>query len=191
MRDLFEAIEQLSTLLAMRLEKAARKRGWATRADTRLHAPNGHARGRMVHLVSTTLNLPQGHAATFVPRPEAEGEAWPIDVRRSDGVMRRSWADGLRVVRAGPNFVLWYRDGVLRDEAIESLMDDLARPGPSGVAQWVRKVWAIRFGRMPVDLSDLLESVRDADRLDRMHAALLRATDESDAVQQVQQIAQG
>src|SRR5438105_2999162 len=113
MRDLLEAIEQLSTLLAMRIEKAARKRGWACKPTTRSASP---ARGRFIHLVSTTLSLPQGQAATFVPRAEADGETWLVDIRRSDGVMRRSWADGLRVTSAGQTFVLTYYGAVLSDE---------------------------------------------------------------------------
>ena len=186
MRDLFEAIEQLSALLAMRLEKAARRRGWASKAASRTTAPE---RGRLTHLVSTTLNLPQGLAATFVPRPEPDGDSWFIDIRRTDGVMRRSWADGLRVTRLGPNFALCQLAAPLSDEAVESMYDELARPGPSGVALWVRKVWAIRFGRMPMDISELLDRVKDADLLDQMHAAVLRAVDINEASGFVKQLA--
>ena len=57
MRDVFEAIEQLSTLLAMRLEHAARKRGWATRPDAYTRTLNGQSRGRMVRLVATTEEI--------------------------------------------------------------------------------------------------------------------------------------
>src|SRR5438552_1030920 len=132
MRDLFEAIEQLSTLLAMRIEKAARKRGWASKPATRTSTP---ARGRFMHLVSSTVSLPQGQAAAFVPRPAPEADgSWLIDVRRSDGVLRRAWADGLRVTGAGQGFVLTYFGGVLSDESIDTLLDELCRPAPSGVA---------------------------------------------------------
>ncbi|MCS6912017.1 MAG: hypothetical protein RMK29_00840 [Myxococcales bacterium] len=185
MRDLFDAIEQLGTLLAMRIERAAGRRGWACKVVPYQTSP---APGRVVHLVTLTLNMPQGFVASVVPRSEPEDGTWVIDIRRADGVTRRSWVKGLRVVRAGDTYVIHGANGILTDEQIDSLLDDLSRPGPSGLALWVRKVWAMRFGRLPVELSELLETTKDADRLDLMHAAVLRAVDMSDAAAQLWRI---
>lgn len=190
MQDLFAAIEQLSAVLAMRLERAAHKRGWPCKSGTRAIAAG---RGRQVHLISLMVSLPQGVAATFTPRPEPDGERWFIDVRRSDGVMRRSWQDGLHVARiGGPDgrFMMRQGDGLLTDEGIVALLDDLAKPAPTGVALWVRKVWAIRFGRLPLDISEVLDRVKDADVLDQMHAAVLRAIDADEAAALLKHLAQ-
>ena len=186
MRDLFAAIEQLSALLAMRIERAAHKRGWPCRSSSRAL---GLGPGRQVHLISLTVSLPQGVAASFTPRPEPEGDRWHIDVRRSDGVLRRSWSEGLHVGKNDERFLLRYSGGLLTDEAVLTILDDLARPAPTGVALWVRKVWGIRFGRIPVELSEILDREKDADHLDQMHAAVLRAVDAKEAAALLQQIA--
>lgn len=185
MRDVFDAIERLSALLAMRIENAARKRGWPTKTNGRTLSP---MRGRLVALVGTTLLLPRGEAATFVPRPEAEGNSaaedarWVIDIRRSDGVMRKSWQNGVQVGRTASGTYALLLDGApLSDESVDTWLEDLSKPGPSGISLWVRKVWGIRFGRMTVEISDLLERVQDADRLDQIHAAVLRAVDRAEA----------
>ena len=182
MRDVFDAIEQLSALLATQIEKAAGRRGWASRASTRVL---GVGPGRQVHLIGVTVNLPQGVSAAFQPRPEPAGDGWAIDVQRSDGVARRSFAPGLRVGKAGGAYQVQHPDGALDEARIDAILDDLGRPGPSGVALWVRKVWAIRFGRMPLQVAELLDRVKDADRLDDMHGAVLRALDPQDAAAQL------
>jgi hypothetical protein len=189
MRDICEATEQLTGLLAMRLENATRRRGWAVKPTGRVVAPS---RGRLTHLVSTMVLLPRGDAANFLPRPEAEpdGLRWLIDIRRSDGVMRKIWASGLEVARLPQGgYALHYQGAPVRDEALDAILDALAKPGPTGVALWVRKVWAIRFGHLPMDLSETLERIHDPDRLDQIHSAILSAVDRAEAEAQFLRIA--
>lgn len=185
MRDVFEAIEQLSALLAMRVERVAAKRGWACRSETRVL---GVGPGRQIHLISLTVSLPQSVAASFTPRPAPTGDGWTIDVRRSDGVLRRGYAEGVQVGTVGGQHQLLLGGAVLEGARVETLLDDLARPGPSGVALWVRKVWAIRFGRMPMEVGEILDRTADADRLDEMHGAVLRALDPQDARVQLERL---
>jgi hypothetical protein len=127
MKDIFEAIEQLSALLSFRIENVARARGWATKPYSWLVSPD---EGRLVIVVATTLYLPQGLAASFTPRaePQAGQGGWNIDVRRTDSVVREAWSDGLSVVKNDRKYVLWHRQGMLSDETLGTILDELGRP---------------------------------------------------------------
>lgn len=180
MRDLHDAIARLSALLSFRMENLLRKRGWAQKSVVFQVTPTP---GRTIQLVAITLHLPRGEAASFVPRadPDPDGKSWAIDIRRNDGVRRRSYADGLRVALSDKGYVLWHNDKVLSDEQLEEIFEDLSRPGPSGVGLWIRKVWALRFGRMSMEVSAHLEAIHDATALDELHAAMLRVANQADA----------
>ncbi len=179
MTDPYQAIEQLSALLFYRLERSAKKRGWATKSAAWQIAPPG---GRPITVVATTLHLPRGLSGSFIPRSQPEdGGGWLIDVRRSDGVVRQSFAYGLRLMQQQAAAVLAVNDQPLSEESLGEILDDLGRPGPSGVELWIRRLWAMRFGPMPVDLSARQETIRDVDQLDGLHAAMLRATHREEA----------
>lgn len=124
MRDIYEAIEQLSALLSFRIENVARERGWATRPYSWLLAPNPE---KLCIVVATTLYLPEGVAASFTPRssPADGGGVWQIDVKRTDSVVRDSWSDGLSVTRNEKKWVLWCRSVALTDQALAVILDDL------------------------------------------------------------------
>src|SRR5690242_8540129 len=108
MKDIFEAIEQLSALLSFRIENLARSRGWATKPYSWLVAPS---EGKLIIVVATTVFLPEGAAASFTPRAEPVdgGTSWVIDVRRTDAVVRDAWSDGLSVMKNDRKYALWYR----------------------------------------------------------------------------------
>ena len=127
MKDIFEAIEQLSALLSFRIENVARSKGWATKPYSWLVSPE---EGKLVIVVATTLYLPEGLAASFTPRaePVAGGASWVIDVRRTDAVTRAMWSDGLSVMRNDRKFALWHRQGQLTDDTISQILDELGRP---------------------------------------------------------------
>ena len=127
MKDIFEAIEQLSALLSFRIENLARARGWATKPYSWLVTPHD---GKLVIVVATTVYLPEGLCASFTPRaePDGSGNAWQIDVRRTDSVVRKPWAEGLSIVKQDKKYVLWYEQGALSDENLTSMMEELGRP---------------------------------------------------------------
>jgi hypothetical protein len=180
MQDLFDGIQRLTALLSFRLENLAGKRAWGLRTDSyRIQPPGGMA----ITLCRMTLHLPRGEAGTFVPRegPEPDGRSWLIDIRRSDGVLRKSFAQGLRALPKDGTYVLFRGDEVLSDGALNEIFDDLAKPGPSGVSLWIRKMWGMRFGPMAVETSTKLEAIRDVSRLDEIHAVVLRAADKKEA----------
>lgn len=127
MKDIFEAVEQLSALLSFRIENLARSRGWATKPYSWLVSPSD---GKLVIVVATTVYLPEGLSASFTPRaePTTGGSTWQIDVRRTDSVVRPQWANGLAIVKQDQKFVLWNGQGVLSDDNLSSMMEDLGRP---------------------------------------------------------------
>src|SRR5262245_4711331 len=105
MKDIFEAIEQLSALLSFRIENLARARGWATKPYSWLVSPT---EGKLIIIVATTVFLPEGQAASFTPRAEPnDNNNWVIDVRRTDAVLRDAWSDGIGVVKNGQKYALW------------------------------------------------------------------------------------
>ncbi len=176
MRDLFDGIQRLTALLSLRLENLSGKRGWAIKTNPYRLVPQA---GTTLQLCGVTVHLPRGEAGMFVPREAAEPDdrTWQIDIRRSDGVLRKSFAEGLQVGPKDGNYILLLHGEALSDAAIEHILDDLARPGPSGVALWIRKVWGMRFGPMSMDTSTRLEAIRDVSRLDEIHATVMRAPD--------------
>lgn len=178
--DVFEAIQQYSALLSFRLDESCKKRGWAVKPLSLLVTPQP---GRTLQLVSVSVHLPRGDAASFNPRAQAEpdGKCWLIDVRRSDGVIRKSWAHGLRVALAGRGYLLLCPEQPLSDETLEAMLDELGKPGPSGVALWVRRLWGMRFGPMPLQVTLKLDAIKDVDRLDAIHRAILKADQQKDA----------
>src|SRR5688572_13577260 len=114
MRDLFEAIEQLSLLLSLRVARRAERKGWASKGTPFVTCPTP---GRLLQLTVTLVHLPLGAAALFVPREAAEpgGEAWAIELRRTGSVLPESWSSGLCVERDGAHFGLRFHGALLSD----------------------------------------------------------------------------
>ena len=126
MKDIFEAIEQLSALLSFRIENQARKQGWATKPYSWIISPD---EGKLVIVVATTLFLPEGLCASFTPRNEPlDGGRWPIDIRRTDCVIRDGWESGLSVAKTDKKFALWMGDTALSDDKLVVMINDLATP---------------------------------------------------------------
>jgi hypothetical protein len=181
MKDLYEAIERMSAQLSYRLERAAQKKGFAVHySGYNLASPTG----QIVKVFHTLVHLPRGYGASFIPRhqPESDGVSWHIDIRRNDGIVRSAWQNGL-VLRKTPDvdgapddenpWTIYYQDEPLSAERIANLFSELEKPGPSGLHLAISRMWIMRFGRMPFDLVQALESIRHVDHLDLIYDALL------------------
>lgn len=172
MKDLYEAIERLTAQLSFRLEHIAKKRGIAANFSG---FTVGTESGGLLRLFSTMLHLPRGYAVTFSPRqaPEEDGESWVIDIRRNDGLVRRTWASGLRVRKVDDTYATTYEDRVLSREDIESMLTELERPGLSGMSLDIARLWSLYHGRMGWELATHLDKLSDVDHMDRIYDALI------------------
>lgn len=127
MRDIYEAVEKLSASLAFAIERVAGGKGWASKPYSMMVAPFPD---RYIMLVSTSIHLPYYRSASFTPRYQSEQgqKAWGIDIRRTDGVSRDTWAGGLSVSRTEGNWTLMYGVIALTDEWLDGLLEELGTP---------------------------------------------------------------
>lgn len=172
MKDIFEAIERLSAQLSYRLEHIAKKSSLAVHFSAYSVSPKP---GVMVRIFNTMIHLPKGFAVNFMPRaqPEPDDQSWHIDIRRNDGVARASFSSGIGVRRLGEGFALTYDGRQLTGEDIHQMLSDLEKPGLSGMALSIARLWSMMYGRMPQHFATRLEAVRDVDLLDRIYAGLI------------------
>ena len=171
MKDIREEIERLTALLSFRVEHLAKRENRPIHFSSYAVAVRP---GRLVQLFSTLLHLPRGYAATFMPRsqPESDG-TWRIDIRRNDGVTRESWFDGIVVGSDGNEVTLLYKGRPLQMEDLERIVSDLTKPGLSGMALDINRLYRMFFGRMDQSVMESLDSIRDVDLLDDVYSALV------------------
>jgi hypothetical protein len=172
MKDIFEAIERLSAQLSFRLEHIAKKSSLAVHFSAYSVSPRP---GVLVRLFNTMIHLPKGFAVNFMPRsqPEADEQTWHIDIRRNDGVARASFSSGISVRKLGEGFALTYEGRQLTGEDIHQMLNDLEKPGLSGMSLSIARLWSMMYGRMPQHFATRLEAVRDVDLLDRIYDGLV------------------
>jgi hypothetical protein len=178
--DIYEAVEKLSTVLLLRIENAVRKRGWAGKPHTEHFEVD--APGRQIHPVRISLAMPLGHVVSWLP-DEAPGEdqaSWRIQIRRSDGVNRMSWSDGLHVRKVDTGYQIFVRDKVLSEVLFNRVLDELAGTGLSGHAHAISKAYASRFGGVPAAVYEVLFSAQHVEQLELMHEAVLIGASELD-----------
>jgi hypothetical protein len=172
-QDIYQAIDKLSMLLAMRIENSVRKRGWPGRPAKE---KNEIAVGdRTTYITSLRVALPLGQSVTFVPEPEPLGgdQGWLIRIRRSDGVVRKSWVDGVRVAAKDGAFHLFSGDRLLTEALLNQILDELSTAGLSGHALMIAKAWVARFGPLPAAIYEVLAGAQDVEQLERMHEVVL------------------
>lgn len=178
MKDIFDAIERVSAQLSYRLERAAQKKGFAAHLSAYPLYPKP---GVMVRLFQTLVHLPRGYGVNFVPRtePEADGASWQFDIRRNDGVLRTAWARGYTMRREpeaenpDEEWVIYDWKEPLTMDRIYALMNELEKPGPSGLGLSITRHWVLRFGHMPMELAQKLEAIQSVDHLDLIYDALI------------------
>ena len=109
MRDIYDAIELYSIVLFGRLRRMANDYGWAIKG---YGWDQSRGERRFVKVHGSILPLPGGGAASFTPRSEPQNDKWYIDIRRVDGVVHSSWADGVYIRKVGSGYDLYYRVNV-------------------------------------------------------------------------------
>ncbi len=173
MSDIFDAIEQLSVVLSLRIENMVRKRGWAGKPVVERFEVRGRDRGAFP--VRITVTAPIGHSITFIPAdaPSEDGNSWSISVRRSDGVIRRSFSDGLQVRKVDSGYQMFVRDAVLGDAKFRQLVEDLAGPALAGHAVTIAKAYKSRFGNLSADVYEILFNAQHQEQRELMHEAVL------------------
>lgn len=125
MRDIYEAAEKQSATLAMYIEYLAKRRSWSARTlSGMLMEP------RMMMIYGASVLLPYGHAASFVPAraPRIDGDTWVIDIKRSDGVSRPQWNNGVHIKRINGNYTLAVANQVLDENGLEQVLGALGSP---------------------------------------------------------------
>lgn len=125
MRDIYEAAEAQTALFAMQVENLARRRGWAARTLSGLILEP-----RMLTVYGASVLLPGGRAASFLPgaRPRVDGDSWVIDIKRSDGVSRPAWNEGVRVARQKSRYALFLGGRPVDEAVVAELLDAVGTP---------------------------------------------------------------
>ena len=124
MRDIYEAAERLTATMAMSVEQLARERGWASRTLSGMLVEP-----RLMMLYSATVLLPYGRGASFVPaRVPRTSDIWMIDIRRSDGVSRPSWNQGIAIKKVGGSYAMVIGADPLDERTLMSLLDAIGTP---------------------------------------------------------------
>jgi len=173
MRDIYEAIEKLTVVLGLRIENAVRKRGWASKPVLeRFDVPGP---GRLAYPTRIALPLPLGNRVSFFPAdaPSDDKSSWKITVKRSDGVTRQSWADGLHVRQVDGGYQMFVRDEVMSETQFKQILDELSATGLSGHAATICKAYTSRFGAATADVFEVLFSAQYVEQLEQMHEAVL------------------
>jgi hypothetical protein len=180
MGDIFEAIEQLSVVLSLRLENTVRKRGWAGRPIVERFEVRGPERS--VFPVRIAVTAPLSHSITFVPadQPSEDCQSWAIAVKRSDGVIRRSFSDGLTVRKVENGHQMFVRHEVLSEPKFRQVIEDLAGPSLAGHAVTIAKAFKSRFGSLSADVYEILFTAQHQEQRELMHEAVLTGINQLD-----------
>jgi hypothetical protein len=124
-RDIYEAAEKQSATLAMYVEHLARRRGWGARTlSGMLMEP------RLMMIYGASVLLPYGRAASFIPAraPRVDGDTWMIDIKRSDGVSRPQWNNGIAIKRVNGAYQMTFGTAVLDEATLWELLEALGDP---------------------------------------------------------------
>jgi hypothetical protein len=124
-RDIYEAAEKQSATLAMYVEYLSKRRGWSARTlSGMLMEP------RMMMIYGASVLLPYGHAASFIPAraPRIDGDTWVIDVKRSDGVSRPQWNNGVAIKRINGAYTLAVANAMLDEAGLDQILAALGSP---------------------------------------------------------------
>jgi hypothetical protein len=130
MATVYDAIELLSVNLHEQIRMLTGARGWGCKAHPFLICPRPM---EFKSYTGTSIHLPGGMGASFIPRSEPMGETWIIDVRRSDGKIPAKAQGGLMLMKSqgaadkdGIGWSLRSPSGPLTDAALSEILDDLA-----------------------------------------------------------------
>ncbi len=124
-RDIYEAAEKQSATLAMYVEHLARRRGWGARTLSGMLVEP-----RLMMIYGASVLLPYGRAASFIPAksPRVDGETWVIDVKRSDGVSRPEWNNGIAIKKVNGAYKLVVGTTELDENGLIKMLEAIGTP---------------------------------------------------------------
>jgi hypothetical protein len=124
-RDIYEAAEKQSATLAMYVEHLARRRGWGARTLSGMLVEP-----RLMMIYGASVLLPYGRAASFIPAkaPRIDGETWVIDVKRSDGVSRPEWNNGIQIKKLNGAYKLVVGTIELDENGLVKMLEAIGTP---------------------------------------------------------------
>jgi hypothetical protein len=124
-RDIYEAAEKHSATMAMYVEHLARRRGWGARTLSGMLVEP-----RLMMIYGASVLLPYGRAASFIPAraPRFDGDTWVIDVKRSDGVSRPEWNQGIVIKKVNGDYLLMSGSEPLDEDAINRMLEAIGTP---------------------------------------------------------------
>src|SRR5262245_48731959 len=124
-RDIYEAAERHSATLAMFVEHLAKRRGWSARTlSGMLMEP------RLMMIYGASVLLPYGRAASFIPArsPRVDGDTWVVDIKRSDGVSRPEWNNGVAIKRLNGGYTLTVANKLLDEAGLLAILEAIGEP---------------------------------------------------------------
>jgi hypothetical protein len=73
---------------------------------------------------------PLSRAASFIPAraPRTDGDTWIVDIKRSDGVSRPSWNNGIYIKKLNGNYALSYDQKLLDEPLLINILDAIGSP---------------------------------------------------------------
>src|SRR5437763_5197654 len=104
----------------MYVEHLARRRGWGARTlSGMLMEP------RLMMIYGASVLLPYGRAASFIPAraPRVDGDTWVVDVKRSDGVSRPEWNQGILIRKLNGSYALAMGNQILDEPALIVMLE--------------------------------------------------------------------
>ena len=125
MRDIYEAAEKQTATLALYVEHLARRRGWGARTLSGMLVEP-----RLMMIYGASVLLPYGKAASFIPAraPRTDGDTWTVDIKRSDGVSKPAWNNGIFIKKLNGNYTLSYDTKVLDEPLLINILDAIGTP---------------------------------------------------------------
>src|SRR5438270_12388329 len=104
----------------MFIEHLARRRGWSARTLSGMIVEP-----RLMMIDGASVLLPYGRAASFIPAraPRVDGETWVIDVKRSDGVSRPEWNQGIAIKKQNGAYLLVTGNTQLDENALLKMLE--------------------------------------------------------------------
>lgn len=81
-------------------------------------------------IYSASVLLPYGRGASFVPsrHPRVDGDTWMIDIRRSDGVSRPDWNQGIAIKKVGGKYTMQLAGREYDEAELDRVLDAIGTP---------------------------------------------------------------
>jgi hypothetical protein len=85
---------------------------------------------RLMMIYGASVLLPYGRAASFIPSrgPRVDGDTWMIEVKRSDGVSRPEWNQGISIRKLNGSYTLMSGNDTLDEDGLMRMLEAIGTP---------------------------------------------------------------